>query len=347
MSIFNFIVSCCVLLATRCGSSFSLYINDTSSSTSAESVASGVHVVGKYYYTNETSESGFDLSNHRVGDVVQDNSEYEIRLLQSAEELEDPLSVRYPLWMKLAKSSPPWKLMKDFWFLNHLSDRDIAPQPIVLLNDDWELGIVMKSYSDEGFLNCDSPMSMKRSVEYGIRMIKILNELYEAGVVHGNVRVDNFILTEEDGLRIANFEHARFVGEEEERNWPATPWNFEPISSSRKETTFRDDLFGAVMSIAALMNGPRYTEIMQGRMYDGTWQEMIESPPTSGESLFWALELPHPLDSPAIGEFTKVDIQRALISIQSCVLHITPDDDMSSVYEAIMGKLQYISILLE
>ncbi len=142
---------------------------------------------------------------------------------------------------------------------------------------------------------------------------------------------------------IANFEHAKMAGGNSTMRWSASPWRAFSGGGGR---SFRDDLFGALMSIAALMNGPEYIEIMGNRMRQGhDWRSRILWSPNS--SIFWIDEITNPLDSETIGNATRAEITGSFMSIKRTVNRLGPMTDMNPIYVAIIRKLQYIANLLE
>jgi len=295
-------------------------------------------------YTESTESWGESTdTNFFLGEVILESSDFVYQRVLVEDELEDPLSVRYPFWIKYPAMDKPWLILKDNYFLTGVSELGISPQPTTLYSEYPNMAIIIRGQSEEGFLKCEEKWTIQDAVKKGIQMIQILQQLYSVGVIHGAVRVENFLHAEEDRLLIANFEHAKMAGGNSTMRWSASPWR---AFSGGDGRSFRDDLFGALMSIAALMNGPEYIEIMGNRMRQGhDWRSRILWSPNP--SIFWIDEITNPLDLETIGNATRAEITGSFMSIQRTVNRLGPMTDMNPIYVAIIGKLQYIANLLE
>jgi len=333
-----------VLIGYSAGSVEDLLSVSNETSTSNSSSANHSDLV-RFFSDDASFEEDMDFvassENYYAGDIILETPNFVYQRVLTEEELVDPLSVRYPLWIKYPNPETPWTVIKDYKFLSMLSEWDIAPQPVSLFNEYEETSMTMEGPSEDGFLNCEPKRSVQESVQLGIKMIGILQVLNSVGIVHGAVKVENFLHAEENGLKIANFENARIAGYQRTHGWPASPWR-----SVEDRRSYRDDLFGAALSVAALMNGEKYIEIVEEKMRDAAgWRSL--SIWQSQESIFWIDELPHPLDSERIGNSTRTEITEAFMSIQRTIYRVGRSDEMQPVYTKIIAKLQYISDLLE
>ena len=290
-----------------------------------------------------TCEKVVEFHNYTIGPVVCESETFEMRQLYSDQETTDPIAVRFPVWVKVSTVDRPWEILKEFKYLQKVRDLGISPVPVHMLmnTDDWEFGLVMQGPSNDGFLNGTEALPVKEAVSLGIQMVRILEHLHLGGIIHGNVRVENFVHAEHGELKITNYEHAVMVSE---RNMSSSaPWS-QDIQRVRK--SFKDDLFGAIVSIAALINGPGYIEKLRlkqcqkGIASNGSCKENIES-------VFWMDELSNPLNSDLLGEFTKSEIQDAFIAIQRSITDLDPADENAEAHGIIIRKLQYIALLLE
>lgn len=283
-------------------------------------------------YLCKSPEVG-DIHNYTIGPVVCEREEFIIHQLYTEEDRGDSLSGRYPVWVKTSLASRPWDILKDFMYLQMVKDLGVSPAPIRMLveTQEWEMGLVMQGPSNDGFLKCDQQLSVKEAVLIGMKMIQILKNLHSVGIIHGNVRVESFLHAEEGDLKIAHYEHA--VKVDDQRIF-------------RGQKSFRHDLVGAILSIAALMNGPEYVGLCRERKLD---ESLLHAHDFDGtrKSVFWVEELQNPIDSVALGEFTKTEVKESFLSIERMIRLIDPFEETMSMHDEIITQLHLISLLLE
>ena len=111
------------------------------------------------------------------------------------------------------------------------------------------------------------PLPPVQAVQIGIDLMKLVERLHAAGVVHGDIHGGNVCrrLTNPDEIALIDFETAFFphspetvVQERGRLEWvhaSLTPWQLEGYSFAR-----RDDVYKAFYLVAKLMVGPRLTD---------------------------------------------------------------------------------------
>ena len=115
--------------------------------------------------------------------------------------------------------------------------------------------------------NSDSPIPPLEAVQIGIDLIKLVERLHAAGVVHGDIHGGNVCrrLANPDEIALIDFETAFFasspeavVRERSSLDWvhaSLTPWQLQGYSFAR-----RDDVYKAFFLVAKLMVGSTLTD---------------------------------------------------------------------------------------
>ncbi len=127
----------------------------------------------------------------------------------------------------------------------------------------WDDRLVFYGFMmDLGTPICNVPVEERGGVMQ--QMISVMERLHAKGIVHGDVKLENMLLTSEGMVRFCDFGEGRYV-DEDERVWEGnTMWDFEsPNRLRRAEAVGRepappvveDDLYGLGLSIWQLYTG--------------------------------------------------------------------------------------------
>jgi serine/threonine protein kinase len=228
----------------------------------------------------------------------------------------------------------------DYVFLEELKGSGVVPRVL-----DLSLGRLYLEGHGDGFIT-ECSRSIKEVVDIGVQMMKILKILHERGIIHGNVRFDNFIEQGGGELLIANFDYAVRAADsiDHVRNpvegweWFLSPWEIieEPLS-------VRDDVYRAILSLAVLMNGPEYVNILEFAMSAGKSEAFDYK---LYEFIFSIEGTPSPFETTEFSDIMKAQIIEYLDKILECVREM---DDVQAKpnYDLIIHYLRTISALLE
>ncbi|KAL1839208.1 hypothetical protein VTJ49DRAFT_5948 [Mycothermus thermophilus] len=111
----------------------------------------------------------------------------------------------------------------------------------------------------------DLPMERRRCLVH--EMVDVVQRLHAKGIIHGDMKLDNMILDQQDSVKLCDFAEARFVDEDEDEWFGVTTWHYESPNRyfrrvpdefgglSHPPPLVEDDLFGLGLSIWELWTG--------------------------------------------------------------------------------------------